>query len=199
MHKTYRLAACAAVLAAPLAFASAAQAELANDTWVEGGLVLYPSVGNQDFIGPEVRGRVAVAEDWFVLGGLQYLTDDIDLTTAHVGAAYRFPRLAQPDLEFWAAPTLEYNHWEFRTRRADGTRRTGSESDLALGARGGIRYALDEAIEFSGELRLVTGDLDYIGLAGQMNYALDRNLDVYGRLDSFDGELGLGGGVRFSF
>ena len=193
MNKTYRLAACAAVLAAPLAFASTAQAELANDSWVEGGLVLYPSAGSiarsQDFIGPEVRGRVAVADDWFAYGGMQYLTDDVDFMTMHGGGAYRFPQLAQPDLEIWAGAGLEY------ARFSNG----GSHSDVGLGLRGGARYAVDERIELAGDIRVVTGDFDYVGLAGQMNYALSSDLDVYGRLDIFDGELGLGGGVRLNF
>lgn len=192
----------ALAVAVPLAMGSAAHARgtIGNDSYVEGGLVLYPDWGSQDFIGPEVRGRVAVNDNWFALGGFQYLTDDNDITTFHIGGAFRLNPDGQEEVELWVGPTIEYQEQEHDfVDPVTGNTRTASEDDLALGVRGGVRFAATQQLELNGEVRLVTGDFDYLGLMGQANYALNAGLDVYGRLDSYDGELGLGGGVRYSF
>ncbi len=168
-----------------------------NYDYVEGGITLYPSVGSQDYIGPEFRASYGITDEWFAFGGLQLLSDDVDLTTWHVGAGYRIP--IDADTEAWVGPTLEYQEWEVSFTNFFGDTTTSGVDDTAIGVRGGVRTRISDELQLAGEARLVTGDFDYFGLNGKALFALTPDLDAYGMLDLYDGELGFGGGVRFNF
>ncbi|MFV8836600.1 hypothetical protein ACNSTU_16690 [Aquisalimonas sp. APHAB1-3] len=163
--------------------------------YVDGGLALYPSADNsQDFAGLDANGRFAVTDDVFVLGGFQYLTDDIDYTAFHVGGGYRFA--IDPDTDMWGGLTIEYQEFDWPGSQAFGV---GSFDDTSLGLRGGVRHRLNQDLELSGEVRIVTGDLDYVGFRGTVQYFLQEDLGLVGSVDIFDGNLGLIGGARVSF
>jgi hypothetical protein len=165
-----------------------ASAEGLSYNYVEGGLALYPSYESQTFIGFDTRGSLAINDQVFAFGGLKYLTDDIDLTALHVGAGVRHGVDAKTDL--WGGVTIEYQEAEFGAASVD---------DTALGLRGGLRHQVDEKLEVGASARLITGDLDYIGLTGTGRFAIQQNLKLFGEVDLYDGELGLIGGITLDF
>jgi len=183
------------VLASAL-FAGGASAEL-NYTYVEGGLGIWSPSG-QTYIGPDLRASYLINENVFAFGGFRFLTDDLDYTNFHVGAAYRQAIDAKTD--WWAGASIEYQD-------IDGGRSycdfwgcySDSFDDTAPAIRGGIRHQLDDDIELGVSARLVTGDLDYFGLNGQARFRLQDNLSLTGEVDLQDGDFGLFGGVTFFF
>jgi hypothetical protein len=170
--------------------------------YVDGGFAYYPSFGNQDFFGIDATGSLAVTKDVFIFGGLKYLTDDVDLTAFHVGGAYRVE--VAPDVDVYGGLTLEYQEVEtrvvfFNPITSQIEQRTDSRSDTSLGLRGGVRARVNEQLEIGGQVRLVTGDWDYFGVSGYGQYFLSPNLGLVGELDSYDGELGVIGRIRYNF
>ena len=166
--------------------------------YVEGGLALYPDFGDQSLVGIDTNARFAFTDEIFGLGGFQYLTDDVDVTTFHVGAGYRFP--IQRGTDVWGGLTIEYNEIESTRRNPfTGQRVTTSVDDTSLGIRGGVRHMVNRDLEVSGTARLITGDLDYFGLRGSATYFLQQNLGIVGSVDLFDGDLGLIGSARYNF
>ncbi|TGN40389.1 hypothetical protein [Marinobacter confluentis] len=172
---------------------AAVSAESLSYNFVEGGLALYPSFESQTFIGLDTRGSIAINENVFAFGGLKYLTDDVDLTALHIGGGFRHGIDARTDL--WGGVTMEYQDADY-SGVCNGC---GSVDDTALGLRGGLRHQVDEKLEVGGSARIITGDLDYVGLTGTGRYAVDRNLKLFGEVDLYDGELGLIGGVTLDF
>ncbi len=188
---TRRLLGCAALIG--VLVPGLAGAQDINYNYIEGGLALYPGADDdQDFSGFDANGRFAVTHDVFVLGGFQYLTDDIDYTAFHIGGGYRFE--IHPDTDMWGGLTIEYQ--EFDWPHGFGG---GSVDETSIGLRGGVRHRPDQDLELSGELRVVRGNLDYVGLRGTIHYSLQDQLGLVGSVDVFDGNLGLIGGVRVSF
>lgn len=171
---------------------AAASAESLSYNFIEGGLALYPSYESQTFLGIDTRGSIAINEQVFAFGGLKYLTDDIDVTALHVGGGFRHGLDARTDL--WGGVTIEYQEFDFSSCNF-----CGSVDDTALGLRGGLRHQVDEKLEVGGSARIITGDLDYVGLTGTGRYAIERNLKLFGEVDLYDGELGLIGGVTLDF
>lgn len=185
---------CAALTAGALAgFAGPSAAnDLFDYTYGQAGLALYPSadihgIPSQDYFGIDLKGSYELTPDIFAFGGFKFLTDDIDLTSLHVGGAYRVN--VDERIDLYGGPSLEYQ------RVSNG----GSDDDIGLGLRGGLRLMLNPEVELGGEIRIVTGDADYVGLTGTAQYYLDSNLSVVGELDIYDGEFGLIGGVRMMF
>lgn len=172
---------------------AAVSAESLSYNFIEGGLALYPSYESQTFIGVDVRGSHAINENVFAFGGLKFLTDDIDLTALHVGGGYRHGLDTRTDV--WGGVTIEYQEAEF----SGACNGCGSVDDTALGLRGGIRHQLDDKLEIGAGARIITGDLDYVGLTGTGRYAIERNLKLFGEVDLYDGELGLIGGLTLEF
>lgn len=167
--------------------------------YVQGGLAFYPGADlsgasglDQDFIGLDADARLAITDDVFVLGGFQYLTDDVDYTTFHVGGGYRFA--LDPSTDIWGGLTIEYQEFDYGSGFA-----SSSEDDTAIGFRGGVRHRLNRELELAGSLRFVTGDGDYVGLRGTATYYMRPDLGFFGSLDIFDGDPGLIGGARFTF
>jgi len=156
----------------PLAFADAL-----NYNYVKGGLAVYPDFSGQDFIGAEFKGSYLITPEIFAFGGLLYLTDDVDLTAIHVGGAYRLTMDESTDI--YGGLTIEHQDID------------GVFDDTALGIRGGVRHRLSPDLEIGGQLRIITGDLDYFGIRGTTRYFLDENRSIVGELDIYDGELGL--------
>jgi hypothetical protein len=163
---------------------------------VQGGLALYPSFGGQSLFGLDLQGTMAITPDEFLLGGFSFLTDDVDLTTIHAGGAYRLPVAEATDL--YGGLTIEYQKVavEFPT---NGGTSTMSFNDTALGLRGGIRHQISPVLELGGQLRVVTGDMDYFGLRGTVQYLLNGRMSLLGEMDIYDNEIGLIGGLRFKF
>lgn len=161
-------------------------------TFVQGGLAYYPGASihdtsSQDYVGVDLKGAYEITPDIFALGGLKYLNDDYSLTSLHAGGAYRVT--IDERIDIYGGPTLEYQ------RLSNG----GSDTELGLGLRGGLRLQLNPELELGGEMRVVTGDADYVGLTGTAAYALNNETSVIAEADLYDGELGLIGGVRLTF
>lgn len=167
--------------------------------YVQGGVAFYPSADlsagsglDQDFIGLDADARLAITDDVFVLGGFQYLTDDVDYTAFHVGGGYRFA--LDPSTDLWGGLTIEYQEFDFSSGFGGS-----SVDDTAIGLRGGVRHQLNPELELAGSLRVVTGDGDYVGLRGTATYYMRPDLGFFGSLDIFDGDPGLIAGARFTF
>lgn len=162
-------------------------------TWVQGGLALYPSFGNgagggsQDFIGLDSAANFAITEEIFILGGIQLLTDDVDFTTIYAGGAYRLP--LDPRTDLWGGLSLEYQEF------SNGS----TVDDTSIAFRGGLRHRLSEEWEVGGQLRVVTGDLDYVGVRGTARYFFRDGIALLGEVDILDGNLGLIGGGTITF
>lgn len=162
--------------------------------YVEGGVAVYPSFGNQSFVGFDLRGSLTVAEDVFAFGGFKYLSDDLDLTALHGGLGYRIPLDNQTDI--WGGVTVEYQEMDFDSG-FDGQR--ASFDDTGIGLRGGVRHQVNNQLEIGGSARVVTGDMDYVGVSGTARYMFRDNLRLLGEVDLYDGELGFIGGVVLDF
>jgi hypothetical protein len=188
-----------------MALPAVAAAQQPGYSYLEGGLAFYPSFGNQDYIGIDIRGSKALRQlhdDLFVFGGLKYLDDDFDLTALHVGGGFRFE--VDQSTDFWAGITLEYQDYDIpRTCVPAGPGvqicSPGSIDDMAIGFRAGIRHMIAEGLEVGGSVRLVTGDLDYAGFTGTVRYPLQNNMSLLGEIDVYDGEPGLIGGLTIIF
>lgn len=172
---------------------AAIAAESLSYNYVEGGLALYPGFESQDFIGVDGRASLAINENIFAFGGLKFLTDDVDLTALHIGGGYRHGLDAKTDV--WGGVTIEYQEVDFSSACSF----CGSVDDTALGLRGGLRHQLNDQLEIGASARIVTGDLDYVGLTGTGRYAIQENLKLFGEVDLYDGELGLLGGITLEF
>ena len=176
---------CAGLLLAILSPVSFAARTLSYN-YVKGSLCIYPDADyDQSFMGVELQGSYLITPEIFALGGLQYLTDDFDLTAIHAGAAYRYGLDNKTDI--YGGLTIEHQDYD------------GVFDDTALGLRGGIRHILNADWELGGQLRIVTGDLDYVGMRGTARYFIDEDLSLVGEVDVYDGDLGLLGGITYNF
>ncbi|WP_416885061.1 hypothetical protein, partial [Marinospirillum sp.] len=168
----------AAITASLLALSGQATAQALDYNRVEAGLAMYPGVSGQTPIGIDLRGSFELdefgAENFFVFGGLQYLTDKVDYTLFHVGGGYQHAVNQQTSL--WGGVTIEYSKWEGNTYsyydfyEGRWEKGTLSASDTSLGLRGGVRHQVQPDLELGGSLRLITGDLDYVGITGSVRY-----------------------------
>src|SRR5690606_4039558 len=97
---------------------SLASAEALNYKYVEGGLdVLFADEGSaeQTFIGPQVRGAFSITENFFALGGLRVLSDDLDYTNYWFGGAYN--QAINLQTSFWVGGSIEFQEWGYNNRR----------------------------------------------------------------------------------
>ena len=185
----------AGLIAAPLAVS----AQDLNYNYIQGGFAFYPSYEDQDFIGVDAKGSIGITPDIFIFGGMMFLTDDADLTTAHLGAGYRFALARGTDV--YGGVTLEYQEIESSFVDPDTleTSISVSTDDTSIGLRGGIRHMLSDDLEVGGQVRYVTGDMDYFGLTGSAQYFMTDRIGLVGEVDLYDGELGVIGSARFNF
>lgn len=188
-----------AMLAAGLIASATASAQTAppaglNYNYVEANIAIYPDADGQDFVGPRVRGSFLVIPEVFLFGQFRYLTDDIDYTQAHLGAAYRHE--VAPDTDVYGGVSVEYAEFDFPGP-------FGSVDDFGFGLRGGIRHRLNDDFELGGEVRYVNigGDIDddYVGFTGTLQYFVNQHLGLIGEIDVEDGEIGFLGGARLNF
>lgn len=167
--------------------------------YLQGAFSFYPGFEDQDFIGVDARGSVLMTEDIFIFGGLKYMTDDVDLTAAHIGGGYRFSLDKKTDV--YGGVTIEYQ--EVEAKIIDPVSLTStvtlSNDDTSVGVRGGIRHILMRDLEVAGEIRYVAGDLDYVGYSASAEYFLNRQLGLIGEIDVYDGEMGINAGARLNF
>ena len=170
-----------------------AQAQEISYSYAEGGLAMYPGVSGQTPIGIDARasfdlGETTGVENLFTYGGFKYLTDNYDYTNFYVGAGYAHSLDAQTSI--WGGGNIEYQNFDVGYF---------SHSDTSIALRGGVRHQLNQDLEVGGNLRLVTGDWDYLGLTGTARYQLQDNLYALGEIDIWDGDLGFFGGVGLTF
>lgn len=182
-----------ALAGAGLLFAGSASA--LNYNYVQGGLAYYPSFDtgpgvDQDFFGGDVQLSFTMTPNLFLLGGVQYLTDDVDLTAAHLGPAYRMPLQRGTDL--YGAVTAEYQDFD-----ANGA----SDDDTSVGVRVGMRQQMTPTFELNGQLRYIAGsdDFDYFGVRVGSVFDITEQMAFTGDLDLYDGEVGLIAGLRLNF
>lgn len=189
----------APMLAASLIAPLAASAQDLDYSHLQGGFAFYPGFEGQDFVGIDAKGSFAITDSWFAFGGLKYLTDDVDLTAAHLGAGYRFELARGTDV--YGGLSLEYQ--EIESRLVDpntlDTVIKASSDDTSLGVRGGLRHRLTDEFELGAEARYVLGDLDYFGLTGSAQYFITDQLGLVGEVDLYDGEMGVIGAARYNF
>lgn len=185
----------AGLMAAPLA----AGAQDLRYNYLQGGVAFYPSFENQDFIGVDFRGSVSLMQEFFAFGGVQFLTDDVDLTAVHAGVGYRQPLMDGTDV--WGGVTLEYQEFEseFVDPGTGVTLISASEDETSIGFRAGVRHLITDEFEVAGTMRYVTGDLDYFGITGTAQYFVNEQVGLIGEVDLYDGELGVIAGGRFNF
>jgi opacity protein-like surface antigen len=165
-----------------------------NYNYIEGNFAFYPDADGQDFVGPRIRGSFLVAPQVFVFGQFRYLTDDIDYTQAHLGAAYR--HAVANDTDIYGGLSIEYAEFDFPGP-------FGSVDEVGFGVRAGLRHRLNQDFELAGEIRYVNfgGDIDddYVGFTGTLQYFIQENLGLIGEIDVEDGEIGFLAGARFNF
>ena len=183
--------------------ASAALAQGPSYSLAEAGLALYPSFENEPAIGADVRVSKALNTDYFAFGGFKALTGDVEVTALHAGAGYRHPLDHRTDA--WAGLTAEYQEIQVEsceTNTLQGNTRVCSDvstDDVAPGLRGGIRRQVHRDLEIGASARLITGDMDYLGLTATGRYRWQQNIHVLAEADFYDGNFGLIGGLSVPF
>lgn len=189
----------AVLLSAALVAPWGVSAQDLNYNYLQGAVAFYPGFEDQDFIGIDARGSVLMTKDIFIFGGLKFMTDDVDLTAAHVGGGYRYGLDQKTDV--YGGVTLEYQEVEAKIIDPDSLTATVtlSNDDTSLGVRGGIRHMLMRDLEVAGEIRYVAGDLDYVGYSASAQYFLNRQIGLVGEIDVYDGEMGVNAGARMNF
>ncbi|MDR2878009.1 MAG: porin family protein [Chromatiales bacterium] len=188
----------AAGLVSPLAIGAQNSQDL-NYNFAQGGIAFYPGFKGQDLLGIDAKGSVAINNSLFAFGGLKYLSDNVDLTAADIGAGYHYPVMRGTDV--YGGVSLEYQKRE--SRLVDpislDTKITVSDSNTNVGVRAGVRHHLSDTVEVGGEARYVFGKLDYFGLTGSAQYFLTDQVGLVGEIDLYDGELGVIGSARYNF
>ncbi len=171
-----------------------------NYTFIEGGLVSQEyNAGrkDQDLLGTQLVGSLALAPGLFAAADYEYLNDDLSTTSASAGPGVHLS--AATGLDLYATVTLEYLEYDWDSRnRAD---------DTGLGATAGFRYALMERAELNGEIEYidideVTGD-ELLNLYATALYELAPGIEGVGELrinDVGEGDnLGALIGARYNF
>jgi hypothetical protein len=187
----------ASIALAAMLTPTVSSADFLNYNYVDGGLAFYPNFGNQDFVGVDANASFSITHNVFVFGGLTYLTDDLDLTAMHIGGAYRVE--VARDVDIYGGLTLEYQEIEMTFFHPTLGRVKRTVDDTALGLRGGIRATISNQWEVGSQVRVITGDLDYVGISGYGQYFLNRNVGLIGEVDIYDGEVGVIARLRYNF
>lgn len=169
-------------------------------TFIEGGLASQEyNAGrkDQDLLGTQLVGSLALAPGLFAVADYEYLNDDLSTTSASIGPGAHLPAAA--GLDFYATVTLEYLEYDWDDRN--------SEDDTGLGATAGFRYALMERTEINGEIEYidideVTGD-ELLNLYATALYEIAPRIEGVGELrinDAGEGDnLGALIGARYNF
>ena len=136
------------------------------------------TVEDEDGVGLQAAGSIAVTDDIFVLGAYQYLTGtDVDVWVDNllIAGGYHMPLDDQTDLVLTAGIL---NQW-LETNFFD-------DSDTGIRLTGGVRYRLEPEIEIQGELMYVSiFDNDDLGVsvsglvAPSSNYQKSRHTLIH--------------------
>ena len=181
-----------------LVCATGASAQSLVTTYVEGNLAIYPGVSGETPLGIDLRGAIELNEmtgvdNLFAFAGYRYLTDKTDYSNLYFGAGYNHSVDSQTRI--WGGANLEYQKVEYDETYCFHpgvcSSRSGSFNDTSIALRGGLRHQHSHELEFGGELRLVTGDFDYLGIKGFTRFFFEEDLYAIGEVDIQDGDLGL--------
>ncbi|MBK1726984.1 hypothetical protein CKO13_08105 [Halorhodospira neutriphila] len=171
-----------------------------NYTFIEGGLASQEyNAGrkDQDLLGTQIAGSLALAPGLFAVADYEYLNDDLSTTSASIGPGAHLPAAA--GLDFYATVTLEYLEYDWDDRN--------SEDDTGFGVTAGVRYALMQRTEINGEIEYVdvdevTGD-ELLNLYATALYELAPRIEGVGelRINDVGEEDNLGAliGARYNF
>lgn len=187
----------------PLLTAMQAVAQGPAYSMVEGGLTLYPNFESERVIGADLRVSKALNTKYFAFGGFKALAGDVEVMALHGGGGYRHSLDHRTDL--WGGVTAEFQEIEVErcvTVTVGSTSQDCSDvstDDVAPGLRGGVRRQVHRDLEVGGSARLVTGDLDYLGLTATGRYRWQRNLSLLVEADLYDGNFGVVGGLSARF
>ena len=181
---------------------TSAIAQQTNGNHVEGGGALYPNFESELTLGGLFRLRQMANDAWFGFGGVLALRGDTELLAMHGGAGYLHPLDAATDL--WGGPSLEYQDLTvedcaFNAQQQENVCSSASEDDVSIGLRGGIRHRFHRQLEGEVGARLVTGDLDHVGLSAAGRYLWQNNMSVLAEIDFYDNNFGVLGGLSFAF
>ncbi len=176
-----------------LPFSSNATAQSLDHNFLEASAAFYPSYGggprSQDFAGWRVRGAFQPIPEAFIFAQYRFLTDDIDYTQAHLGAAYTLEVARRTDI--YAGPSVEFMGF------------SPGPDEVGFGFRGGLRHRINQELEFGLEARYVTIgggiDNDYVGATLTFQYHVARNVGLIGEVDVEDGDPGFLAGLRVNF
>lgn len=182
--------------------ASAVLAQGPSYSFAEAALALYPNFESERVIGADFRASKALSTEYFAFGGFKALAGDVEVNALHAGAGYRHPLDHRTDV--WAGLTAEYQDIQVESCVTDPVRqrrvcRDAGSDDVAPGLRGGIRRQVHRDFQVGASARLVTGDLDYVGLSATGRYRWQQNIHVLAEVDFYDGNFGLIGGLSVPF
>ena len=192
MKKPVAFIIASALFVSTFSFTSTAEAQSLDHNYVEANVAFYPSYGggprSQDYAGWRFRGAFQVIPEAFVFGQYRFLTDDIDYTQAHLGAAYLLGVARQTDI--YAGPSMEFMGF------------SPGPDEVGFGFRGGVRHRINPEMEFGVEVRYVTIggriDTDYVGATGTFQYHIATKIGLTGEIDVEDGEVGFLAGARIN-
>ena len=183
--------------------ASAVLAQGPSYSFAEAGLALYPNFESERVIGADFRASKALSTEYFAFGGFKALAGDVEVNALHAGAGYRRPLDHRTDV--WAGLTAEYQDIQVescQTVTFPNTRTVCNDvgsDDIAPGLRGGLRRQVHRDLQLGASARLITGDLDYVGLRATARYRWQQNIHVLAEADFYDGNFGLIGGLSVPF
>ena len=183
--------------------ASVVHAQGPSYSFAEAGLALYPNFESERLIGADFRVSKALNSEYFAFGGFKALSGDVEVNALHAGAGYRRPLDHQTDV--WAGLTAEYQDIQVERCQAATFPNTGTvcndvgSDDVAPGLRGGIRRQVHRDLQVGASARLITGDLDYLGLTATGRYRWQQDIHVLAEVDFYDGNFGVVGGLSIPF
>lgn len=185
-----------------LVVAMEAAAQGPSYSYAEAGFALYPNFESEPAIGADIRVSKALNTDYFAFGGFKALAGDVEVNALHAGAGYRHPLDHRTDA--WAGVTAEYQEIEVENCVSDplqgGTVCSDvSTDDVAPGLRGGVRRQVHQDFEIGASARLITGDMDYLGLTATGRYHWQQDIHVLAEADFYDGNFGVVGGLSVKF
>ena len=116
-----------------------------NYNYVEGGVAFVDlDAGDQDLVGPVVRGSTAFHPNVFANAEFSYLTDDVDITTFRVGPGARME--VTPAFDVYGMLRVAYQDEDLPSP-------LGSTDDTGYDVTVGFRSDVAPAFEVGGEIR----------------------------------------------
>lgn len=170
-------------------------------SYAEAGLALYPNFESEPVMGADFRAGKALSSEYFAFGGFKALAGDVEVNALHGGLGYRHPMDHRTDV--WGGVTMEYQEIEVENCFTDPLEgrvcSDVSTDDAAPGLRGGIRRQVHRDFQVGASARLITGDMDYLGLTATGRYRWQQDIHILAEADFYDGNFGLVGGLSVPF